>query len=69
MNPDKQKELEQHIKAISEILYNEASAEQIQDLAAIEETIREQTLTYITPKLGFFLSKKKPELSREESEK
>jgi hypothetical protein len=68
MTPDKRIELDHHIQAIAKILYEEADPTQIENLAGIEETIREQTLEYITPELGFFLSKKRLELKREDSE-
>jgi len=54
MTPEQQQELNQHIQAIAKILHQEAEAEKIQTLEGIETTIREQTLKYITPKLGFF---------------
>ena len=69
MTPEKQQELNQHIQAIAEILYQDAEPEKIASLQAIEKTIREQTLESITPQLGFFCSQKPPELIREESEK
>lgn len=62
MTPEQQQELNQHIQAIAKILHQEAEAEKIQTLEGIETTIREQTLKYITPKLGFFLSQKRQEL-------
>jgi hypothetical protein len=69
MNPKKKQELDQHLQAIAEILYEEAESDKLETLGGIEETIREQTLEYITPQLGFFLSRKKQELRQEESEK
>jgi hypothetical protein len=54
MKPDTQKKLQQHLKAIAEILYQEAEAEELESLAGIEKTIRAQTLEYITPEIGFF---------------
>jgi hypothetical protein len=68
MTPDKRIELDHHIQAIAKILYEEADPTQIENLAGIEETIREQTLEYITPKLGFFLSKKQLEHQPEDLE-
>ena len=69
MNPEKKKELDQHLQAIAAILYEEAQPDKLETLGGIEETIRGQTLEYITPQLGFFLSKEKQELQQEESEK
>jgi hypothetical protein len=74
MTPEKQQKLEAHLNAIrlkprfanAELLYEEADSEKVQTLEGIEETIREQTLEYITPQLGFFLSKKRQTLKREE---
>ncbi|MBP0017929.1 MAG: hypothetical protein J7647_10270 [Cyanobacteria bacterium SBLK] len=62
MTPEKQQQLQQHLNAIAEILYEEADSEKIKDLEGIEETIRKQTLEYITPELGFFLLKKQQTL-------
>jgi len=59
MRPEKQQKLEEHLNAIAKLLYEEADSEKVQTLEGIEETIREQTLKYITPQLGFFLSKKR----------
>jgi hypothetical protein len=77
MTPEKQQKLEEHLKAIrlkprfanAEILYEEANSEKIKDLEGIEETIRKQTLEYITPELGFFLSKKQRILKQEERDR
>lgn len=69
MTPEKQQELNQYIQAIAKILHEEADSKQIKNLEGIEKTIREQTLEYITPQLGFFLSQKQQELKREDREK
>ena len=68
MTPEKQKELEQHLQAIAEILYEEAEPTKLESLAGIEETIRQQTLEHITPQMGFFLSKRRRKLRLEGSE-
>ena len=67
---DSQKEalLAQHLEAIAALLYEETKPEQVESLAKIENTIREQTLEYITPQLGIFLSNKLQEHRQEESE-
>ena len=54
MTPEEEKELTEHIDAIAKILYRQAQPEQIETLAKIEETVREQTLQQITPRIGFF---------------
>ena len=56
MTPEEEKELTQHLEAIAKILYRQAKPEQVKTLAQIEAKVREQTLEYITPQLGFFLS-------------
>ena len=61
MTPEKRQELDNYLEAIATILYEEAELTQVESLAGIEKTIREQTLEYITPKLGFFLSKRQQE--------
>lgn len=65
MTPEKQQELQNHLEAIAELLYEEADKDKIETLAGIEETVRTQTLKHITPKLGFFLSKRPQELKPE----
>jgi hypothetical protein len=57
MTPEKQQELNQYIQAIAKIRPEEADPNKIQNLEGIEETIREQTLEYITPQLVFFYRK------------
>lgn len=58
MTPEKQKALEEHIEAIATILYEETQAEELESLAKIETIVRDQTLEYITPQIGFFLLSK-----------
>ena len=60
MKPEEEKELTEHLNEIAKILYRQTKPEQVQTLAQIEATVREQTLQYITPKLGFFLSNRLP---------
>ena len=68
MNPEKEVLLKQHLEAIASLLYEETKPEQVESLAKIEATIREQTLQYITPQLGIFLSNKQREQRQEESD-
>ncbi len=68
MTPEEEKELTEHIDAIAKILYRQAKPEQVKTLAKIEAKVREQTLQYITPQLGFFLSNKLQELHQGEPE-
>ena len=69
MTPSEEKKLTEHIDAIAKILYNQTKPEQVETLALIEETVREQTLKYISPQIGFFLSNKEQELHRDEQER
>jgi hypothetical protein len=56
----KEKEITQHLEAVAKILYRQAKPEQVKTLDQIEAKVREQTLEYITPQLGFFLSSTVP---------
>jgi len=69
MTPEKEALLAQHLEAIAVLLYEEAEPEQVKSLSKIEATIREQTLEYITPQLGIFLSSKLREQPQEELDK
>ena len=55
MTPEEEKELSEHINAIGKILYRQAKPEQIETLAKIEETVREQIFEHISPKIGISL--------------
>ena len=68
MTPETQQELAQHVKAIAALLYEETEPEQLKSLEKIEGTIREQTLEYITPQIGVFLSKKQREQRQDDQE-
>ena len=46
------------------ILYSNTSNEQIENLEAIETTVREQTLKYISPKIALFFSKNRLRTSK-----
>lgn len=54
MTPEAEQEIAKHIDAIAKILYKQAKPEQVETLAKIEETVREQTLKHITPQIGIF---------------
>ena len=61
MTPEEKQELDKHINAIGKILYKQTKPEQVQTLARIEETVREQVLEHISPQIGIFLSDKEQE--------
>ena len=60
MSPEAKKELEEHVQAISKILYAEADQSQLTSLSAIEMTIRRQLQENVSPQIGSFLSKMQP---------
>lgn len=68
MTPEEEKELKGHVQEIAKILYQQTKPEQVKTLSKIEETVRKQTLEYISPQLGFFLSPKSQEHHQEELE-
>lgn len=68
MTPLEQKELEVCLRRVSEILYNNSDTESLENLEAIETTVRTKVLEDVSPKIALFLSKKRPELSEEEKE-
>ena len=61
MTPKEKKELTKHLNAIGKILYKQTTPEQIESLANIEETVREQVLEHISPQISIFLSDKEQE--------
>ncbi len=68
MTPEEEKELKRHINALAKILYKQTEPEQVETLSKIEETVRKQTLQYISPQIGFFSSQKLQEQHQEELE-
>lgn len=68
MTPEEEKELTGHINAIAKILYKQTKPEEVETLSKIEETVRKQTLQYISPQIGFFLSQKLQAQEQEEEE-
>ena len=61
MTPEEEKELAVHIKALGKILYKQTKPEQVETLAKIEETVRDQVLEHVSPQIGIFLSNKEQE--------
>jgi hypothetical protein len=56
MNPEKQLALQEHIKEIAKILYEDTPPEKLDSLAGIEEAVRNQMQKYVMPFVGVFLS-------------
>ena len=68
MTPSEKKELEACLRRVSEILYNDSDSESLENLEAIENTVRAKVLEHVSPKIAFFFSKKRPELGGEKKE-
>lgn len=54
MTPEDKKELTEHINAIGKVLFKQTKPEQVNTLAEIEETARQQVLEHISPQIGIF---------------
>lgn len=57
MTPEQQQDLQEHIKAIAKILYDDTPPEQLISLAGIEQAVRSQMQKHVMPEVGVFLSK------------
>lgn len=59
MTPDTHQELDSHVRAIAQILYDDAQANGLpmDSLEDIEHTVRAQIQSHVSPGLGNFLSK------------
>lgn len=56
MTLEKEQALAEHVKTISEILYEDADKSQMTNLAEIEAMMRAQVQQHVTPEVGGFLS-------------
>jgi hypothetical protein len=54
MTPKEQKEIQEHVKAISKILYRNTPKESLETFESIERIVREKILTEVTPQIGEF---------------
>lgn len=59
MTPEQQQNLQEHIKAIAKILYDDTPPEQLTSLAGIEQAVRSQMQKHVMPSVGVFLSKRR----------
>jgi len=59
MTPEKQAQMDAHVRAIATLLHADAKAERMPmvTLGEIEQTVRQQMQTYVSPGIGNFLSK------------
>ena len=67
VTPSEQLELEACLKRVGEILYNNSDTESLKNLEDLESTVREKILEHVSPKITFFLSKKRLELVKEKN--
>lgn len=59
MTPEKQAEMDAHVRAIAELLHAEAKSADMPmaTLGEVEQTVRQQLQTHVSPGIGNFLSK------------
>lgn len=56
MTPEDQKRLESCTAEIAEILYRNSNSESLDSLESIEQTVRQQMLEEVSPRVALFLS-------------
>jgi hypothetical protein len=69
MLSENQKRIKELSLELGKCLYQESQDKEFKDLGEIEETVRELMLTYVSPEIGIFLSKKVREKVRVVNEK
>jgi hypothetical protein len=69
MLSENQKRIKELSLELGKCLYQESQDKAFKDLGEIEETVRELMLTYVSPEIGIFLSKKVREKVRVVNEK
>ena len=60
MTPEDQKRLETCTAEIAEILYRNSNPEGLDSLEGIEQTVRQQMLKEVSPRVALFLSTSRP---------
>lgn len=56
MTPEQKAQLQPHLDAIANILYEDSDPASLQTLEAIELRVREQIQAHVSPEVGLFLS-------------
>lgn len=69
MTPEEQSTIDQKLREVAEILYNNTSSEKLATFETIELSVRGHLLGEVAPKIGEFFSMKQEEIKQEESEK
>lgn len=54
MTPEQKQALQEHVKAIAKILYEDTSPERLTSLAGIEQAVRNQMQKHVMPEVGVF---------------
>ncbi len=57
MNSEEKQKLDEHLKAIAEILVNNTPKENLKNFESIELAVREHMLTEVSPSIGSFFLK------------
>lgn len=60
MTPEDQARLKACTAEIAEILYRNSNSEKLDSLEGIEQTVREQVLQEVSPRIALFLSTSRP---------
>ncbi len=68
MTPEQKQALQEHVKAIAKILYEDTAPESLKSLAKIEEAVRSQMQKHVMPEVGVFLSKRLQEQQQDTNE-
>ena len=67
MTPEEQSTIDQKLKEVAEILYNNTSSEELATFETIELSVREHLLGNVAPKIGEFFLTKQGEVKQEEN--
>ena len=69
MTPEEQSIIDQKLREVAEILYNNTPRKELATFETIELSVRNQLLEQVSPKIGKFFSIKQAEVKQEENEK
>lgn len=68
MTPKEQSTIDQKLREVAEILYNNTPNEELATFETIELSVRNHLLRKVAPRIGEFFSAKQGEVRQEESE-
>jgi len=66
MNPDQKEQIDQHLKAIAQILVDNTPEEQLSNFEGIEIALRDHWLTTLGPAVGSFFLNQQQEPEQDE---